>query len=57
MIEKGVPKVCHDQNDIYYQCLLRMKGDHLIAFLRHVEQGIDEKWCRMQFKRCPPSQA
>ena len=54
LIEKGVPKVCHDQNDIYYQCLLRMKGDHLIAFLQHVEQGIDEKWCRMQLKALPP---
>ena len=43
-------KIYHDKKDIYYQCLLRLRGAQLVAFVQQAETGLDEQWCRRQLQ-------
>ena len=46
LFAKGVKVVEHNWKDVHYQCLLRLEGNALKEFLRKMELGPEDGWCR-----------
>ena len=50
LFARSIPEIKHDQKDVYYQALLRLRGAKLQEFLAKMHEGVDMKWCRKALK-------
>ena len=50
IFEKGILAIKHKQKDLYYQALLRLRGEQLIKYMNRLEAGESAKVLRRELK-------